>query len=317
MHIKGWHFEIKRIFELALTVLLLLFSEFGLTQQNQEPYKYDLAICSIFKNEARFMREWIEFHKLVGVQHFYLYNNLSTDNYKELLEPYIAQNEVELFEWPYERPKGTKDTKIQVRAFNDVLQKTRRIAKWVAFLDLDEFLFPVQIDNLVTFLKDYEQYGGLCVNWATFGTSGVESIPENYVMIEYLTMASELDHKFNLHVKSIVRPDRVHKFVSPHYAAYNKGFSQVNSDKIHFDGPFSPYAAHSLIRINHYYTRDIQWLLQKKMPDTIAFLSKNNEYKKQFEAIEWCLTAAKDFSIRKDEAILKYVQDLKKALANN
>ena len=261
------------------------------------------------------MREWIEFHKLVGVKHFYLYNNLSTDNFKELLAPYIKNNEVELFDWPFERARGSWDTVVQCNAYNDALHRTQGVAKWVAFIDLDEFLFPVVVDNLATFLNDYEDYGGLCVNWVMFGTSNVEAIPENGLMIEYLSMAGDLDHKHNHHVKSIVRPDRTEKFGNPHFATYKKGFFQVNSDKLQFEGPLSPYTTQSKVRINHYYTRDIKWLLEKKMPDTISFLAENHEYTKQLEAIEWCLAAAKYFSVRKDEAILKYLEDLKRIMA--
>ena len=57
-------------------------------------YKYDLAVCAIFKNEARFLKEWIEFYKLIGVEHFYLYNNFSNDNYQDVLQPYINSKDV-------------------------------------------------------------------------------------------------------------------------------------------------------------------------------------------------------------------------------
>ena len=62
-------------------------------------YKYKFAICSMFKNEAKFLKEWIEFHRLIGAEHFYLYNNESTDNYLEVLKPYIDKNIVELIDW--------------------------------------------------------------------------------------------------------------------------------------------------------------------------------------------------------------------------
>ena len=39
--------------------------------------KYNVAVCAIFKNEAPYLKEWIEFNHLVGVEHFYLYNNNS------------------------------------------------------------------------------------------------------------------------------------------------------------------------------------------------------------------------------------------------
>ena len=143
------------------------------------------------------------------------------------------------------------------------MHRTQGVAKWVAFIDLDEFLLPVVVDNLATFLNDYEDYGGLCVNTVMFGTSNVEAIPENGLMIEYLSMAGDLDHKHNHHVKSIVRPDRTEKFGNPHFATYKKGFFQVNSDKLQFEGPLSPYTTQSKVRINHYYTRDINGYWKK------------------------------------------------------
>ena len=33
-----------------------------------------LSVCSIFKNEPD-IREWIEFHKMLGVERFYLFDN--------------------------------------------------------------------------------------------------------------------------------------------------------------------------------------------------------------------------------------------------
>ena len=38
--------------------------------------KYTVAVCAIFKNESVFLKEWLEYHLLIGVEHFYLYNNM-------------------------------------------------------------------------------------------------------------------------------------------------------------------------------------------------------------------------------------------------
>lgn len=54
-----------------------------------EEYKNKLSFVAIVKNEAPYIIEWIEFHKLVGVDKFYIYDNESSDNLKELLQPYI------------------------------------------------------------------------------------------------------------------------------------------------------------------------------------------------------------------------------------
>ncbi len=43
-------------------------------------FKHEFAIAAIVKNEGRYLREWIEFHRLVGCTKFYIYDNNSTDN---------------------------------------------------------------------------------------------------------------------------------------------------------------------------------------------------------------------------------------------
>ena len=58
-------------------------------------FKYELAIVAILKNEAPYIKEWIDYHLLAGVDHFYLYDNESEDNLKEILQPYIDINIVD------------------------------------------------------------------------------------------------------------------------------------------------------------------------------------------------------------------------------
>ena len=62
--------------------------------------KYKVSICAIFKNEGPYLKEWIEFNHIVGVEHFYLYNNNSEDDYVSVLQPYIDSGLVTLCEWP-------------------------------------------------------------------------------------------------------------------------------------------------------------------------------------------------------------------------
>lgn len=47
---------------------------------------HELAVTAIFSDEARFLKEWIEYYQLQGVTKFYLYNNLSEDHYKKVLK---------------------------------------------------------------------------------------------------------------------------------------------------------------------------------------------------------------------------------------
>ena len=58
-----------------------------------------LYVCAIFKNETPYLKEWIEFHRIVGVEKFILYQNNSVDDYRYVLDPYVAEGIVELIDW--------------------------------------------------------------------------------------------------------------------------------------------------------------------------------------------------------------------------
>jgi hypothetical protein len=287
-----------------------------------EHYTYDLAVCAIFQNEGRFLREWIEFHKLVGVQHFYLYNNNSTDNYLVILQPYIDKGEIELFDWDY----SNSCLNAQILAYNDALKKTKDKVRWVAFLDLDEYLYPVDKYSLIDFLKNYDDCGELSVNWLMFGTSGVDKIPDNGLMLEYLTKCNPKGDK---HIKSIVRPERVSNFTNhnPHFAPCIQGFSQINPDKKIFSGPYSPYISLDKIRINHYWARDKDWLIHTKIPRATKvrtsfimggiatkFIRRRKTLKMSTD--EWVFAINDRINVSDDTCILKYIPELRTALCS-
>ena len=44
-----------------------------------------LSVVAIMKNEKPYLKEWLEYHLMQGVEHFYLCDNDSTDGSKEYL----------------------------------------------------------------------------------------------------------------------------------------------------------------------------------------------------------------------------------------
>lgn len=292
------------IFTLFIATLSRLESLDIPTDKSSSKYKYDLAICAIFRDEAPYLKEWIEFHKLLGVQHFYLYNNRSSDNFQEVLKPYIFRNEVELIDWHYRHEDVSRWSPIQTSAYNDCINKVKTKVKWLAILDIDEFLFPVQSDNLVKFLKNYEDYAALGVNWQMFGTSNVSQISKGELMIEKLCMKALADHEENIHIKSIVRPKHVSSCENPHFCFLNEGQVQVNANKEIFTGPFSPYITIDKIRINHYWTRDEAFFNHIK-------IKRRMDWK---EGMDGILNRKNKLSIVEDHEILRFAKKLRKKM---
>lgn len=127
--------------------------------------QYSVSICAIFPNEALYLKEWLEFHKIVGVEHFYLYNNNSNDNYSEVLQPYISAGEVTLVEWPYAQG--------QVSAYFHCVENYCDESDWIGFIDIDEFVVPIQHDSIYEFLSGFKDVGSVLINWKFFGSAGI------------------------------------------------------------------------------------------------------------------------------------------------
>ena len=96
-------------------------------------FKYSLSIVCILKDEAIYMKEWIEYHRLIGVDHFYIYDHNSSDNIYDVLKSYITLGIV-----TYKRV----NTKYypQNQCYTNAIFKYRNKNKYLAFIDVDEFI---------------------------------------------------------------------------------------------------------------------------------------------------------------------------------
>jgi hypothetical protein len=266
-------------------------------------YRYNLSICMIFRDEALYLKEWIEFHRLVGVEHFYLCSHHSQDHFKKVLKPYIKKGIVDL-KILVDDPDDF-GSQIQMNFYNECINKFKNESKWIAVLDADEFLFPAQEQSLIPILKEYEEFGGIAVNWQMFGTSHIEKLQSNVLMIEQLLCCAPRDLEVNTHIKSIIQPQRVAHFGNPHSATYLHGYAQVNTQRIPFIGPFSPSILVNQLRINHYWTRDEDYFWNCKVPRQYQFWKRSPEETKKM---------ADPYNDEIDLSIQRFVPELRRKM---
>lgn len=258
----------RKILQICLLVVLLWDVRKLLAQQEEPEPVYQLVACAIFQNEAFFLGEWLEHHCRVGVEHFYLFNNLSTDSYLEILQPYIDNGLVELFDWPVSTCSQQEYLNyLQLPAYQKALELARGTAKWAAFIDLDEFLVPKQHLSLVEMLIEYESYAALAVNWQVFGTSEVDDISEGRSLVESLVCKGTEDLSMNEWVKLIVQPRLVEWISNPHCFTYLPGYYAVNSRKERLEeGQMAQSVVVESVQINHYWFGTLNWFLNEKLP---------------------------------------------------
>ncbi len=183
-----------------------------------------LSICAIFKDEAPYLPEWIEFHRLVGVERFFLYDNGSSDGSREVVEPWVRAGVVSVADCSIPLGEGG-----QSWAYADALRHVRGRTRWLAFIDLDEFLFSPGPASLPDVLREFERHPGVVVNWQVYGSSGLTTRP-NGLVIESFVKRAKTQWVRNRRVKSIVDPEHAVRPIGPHFFAYANGALAVTED---------------------------------------------------------------------------------------
>ena len=266
---------------------------------DDKEFKHEIAMVSISKNEAPYIKEWIEFHKLVGFTKFYFYDNESEDNTVEVLKPYIDSG---LVEYTLIVGKGK-----QLDAYNDAIAKHKKECRWMAFLDMDEYLMPTKpfepiykvVSELVA--KAGKGAAGVGVNWCIFGSSHLDKTPKGLITENFIYRGTEKDWG-NFHIKTICNPRLVKKYISPHYPIYKLGGYNINdSDGKRLWGWFCHDVKWENLRVNHYYSKSKEQYLQKI---SRGLGDREGEYDmKQFYAY--------DLNDVKDESMMVYVNKIK------
>lgn len=224
-------------------------------KHDHTPPKYYLAVCAIAKNEGSYFKEWIDWHHKQGVDKFYIYDNESTDCTREVLAPYIDSGLVEYHYWP-----GRKK---QLAAYDDCFENHRTDARWIAVIDLDEFIVPVKDHSIPEFLHRMEKFSVVEINWLVYGSGGAKKREPGGVM-ERFRKHSLPDNRLNTHVKSIVDPRRVCAMIGCHEAARISGLP-ADSHGMPLKKSFGDRKPQQdVIRINHYAVKSEEEFLAKR-----------------------------------------------------
>lgn len=218
----------------------------------------ELAAVVIVKDEGAYIEEWLEFQRLMGCGHVYVYDNGSRDGTLEILGRYEREGFVTLTVWP----RFDRDTGPQIYAYAHALCAYGSRWRWMTFLDADEFLYPTTADSLTDALREYEDVPAIAVPWRMFGFSGHETRPAGTVIENFVMRAPfppPPDAEELLKVKCIVDPACVSRVVGVHMFDLRTGArSAFNERRERVD--YKSYKDRDLIaddvfRLNHYFTR--------------------------------------------------------------
>lgn len=282
------------------TLLAIAFASQALAAQQK------LSICSIFRDEEPFLLEWIDYHRAMGCERFYLFNDSASPATRSktaaiLLEDYIRDGIVELqyrdecYGYNSEnRFLHGKQNHIgfQLRSYGDTCRRLVGQSEWVALLDLDEYVKPMNHPVFTTVLDETpKDCGALFINWVCFGTAG-KSIEKGSSILTQLNRRSEDNDPENKQGKCIVRPEAFNCIKYVHYGQLLPGFHYCNgSNQVMFwegGNLLHPDFAIDNAVLYHYSFRDKTHFAQVKLPRLRGRLDdvRIAEWVARFETLE-------------------------------
>ena len=264
--------------------------------------KYRLAIAAIFKNENRYLEEWIEFHRMVGFDHFFLYDNDGGEEARAILAGYMDQGLITLHPWTH--LDGTsRDTVTRFggrdknhMAFSHAATRHRDECEWLMKIDLDEFLMPIEGESVVPLIDRHggEKIKGIEIPRINFGDGGHRKRPDGLVIESYTRREEKIsDHKDLANTSFLTNNDYKN-------SAHSWGYRWASSGRLVRRSQIKD------LRINHYYTKSLEECMERQnmmstRPETEAeFIRQNIKLNE-----------------KEDTAMFRFVPEIKKRIAEN
>jgi hypothetical protein len=138
---------------------------------------FKLSVGALFKNESHCLKEWLEHYIAHGVEHFFLIDDKSTDDYMTILNPYIEKGLVTLFCADCNYYLGR-----QRDLYNTYIFPCITKTEWLLMVDLDEFVWSPKGTNFIQILELYfKDMAQIQINHTYFGSNGHIKQPEYIV----------------------------------------------------------------------------------------------------------------------------------------
>lgn len=254
---------------------------------------YYLIAAAVTKNEGPYLAEWINFHLLQGVEHFYIFDNESEDNTQEVLIPYsyelskangcIEDSELTKEDFPVTYIYFPRNPP-QSFAYNWAIENLKSKAHWCMFLDIDEMLFSPtnkKVSEVIRDEYDRPHISGITPRWYLFGSNGKSNYEDKPVTERFTKRNTTVDK----HCKSIMRlSDTVSMANDPHsFIAINDIVNERLEVMPEHYAIIENQPA-DILRINHYVTKSKEEYKKRRstLPDANSGLMK--DWKIMFEA---------------------------------
>jgi hypothetical protein len=190
---------IKIIFLLLFTIIKLKNKINGITTPEINYYQSNttILIVGIGKFENNYIREWVEYHKGIGINKIILCDNnpINGENLSEPIKDYVDSNFVEIDE--SFRGKSCLQLLCYEKHFKDNHMKY----DWITFNDIDEFIFLEKgsgYTNIQQFLDEpiFNDTDNIILTWKYYDDNDIlDVVNGNYSVLKRFTHYAPVENE--------------------------------------------------------------------------------------------------------------------------
>lgn len=232
--------------------------------------RHGISIVACVKNEAPYIEEWVRFHRSIGVRHFHIYDDGSTDGTMDTLRSLLSAEFLTIVPWVMRMRDQATSVVLngQAIAFAHALLNFGGAYDWMAFIDVDEFLLPRRDRTLGEALRHAKGFPNISLPWHMFGHGGHRLRPAEPVCLSYtMRVAHPKRQDGNAsNFKCIVDPTRVtgvsvHRFCTKDFGDRTSNDAGLVASVR--DRKAEAFFSAQYLQLNHYYLKSEQELAEK------------------------------------------------------
>ena len=221
------------------------------------PFELKILLCTIGKEENKYIKEFVEHYKKLKIKKIIIYdnNNIKGEIFDDILKYEIENNFVKIINY-----RGFKNPQIQ--ALNNCYKRFNKNYNWIAFYDIDEFLQIKNFTDLNKFLAlpRFKNCQSILINWKYYGDNNklyYESKPlsERFNKPFYFNKIDNSNIYLVSAAKTIVRGGLNIKW--GHFPHYLKNTLNCRPDGTILKNYFSP-PQYLIAYLDHYTTKSTE-----------------------------------------------------------
>ena len=109
-----------------------------------------VCVCTLGKNENKYIKEFIQHYEAYGIEKIFLYDNNDIDGerFESIINEYKEKGFVDILNW-----RGKKNAIYNI--MNDCYKQNYKNYNWLIFYEIDEFIHLNNYSNIKNFLNEY------------------------------------------------------------------------------------------------------------------------------------------------------------------